>query len=144
MPWWGWMVIGSILLGAELAVIEAEFFLVFLGVSAVLTGVGVLLAPGLPVWSQWIGFASISLLSMVFFRKRVYGKLRPEVPDLPHDMAGDRVRVDQALAPGETCRIEYRGSTWTARNEGQGRIEAGAQARILGTQGITVQIAAVD
>jgi hypothetical protein len=33
MPWWGWMVIGALLLGAELMVIEAEFFLVFIGVS---------------------------------------------------------------------------------------------------------------
>jgi inner membrane protein len=144
VPWWGWLVIGTILLGAELAVIEAEFFLVFLGVSAVLTGIGVALVPSMPVWSQWIAFATVSLLSMVFFRKRVYGKLRPDVPDMPHDMAGDRIRVPTALAPGETCRIEYRGTTWTARNDGATPIAANAPARVLGTKGITVQIAGID
>lgn len=36
MPWWGWIVIGALLLGAELMVIEAEFFLVFIGVAALI------------------------------------------------------------------------------------------------------------
>lgn len=144
MPWWGWMVIGTILFGAELAVVEAEFFLVFLGASAFVTGVAAFFAPTLPFSVQLIAFATISIVSMVFFRKRVYAKLRPAVADLPHDMAGDRVLIPRALAPGESCRIEYRGTVWTARNEGASAIAAGAQARILGTQGITVQVTAAD
>ncbi len=144
MEWWGWMVVGAILLGAELFVIEAEFFLVFIGVSAILTGLAVGAAPGLPLWGQIILFATLSLVSMVFFRKRVYARLRPGVADRPPDMAGDRVQVPQALAPGETCRVQYRGTTWDARNDGQQAIPAGATARILGTQGITMQIASLE
>ncbi len=38
MPWWMWIVTGAILLGAELFIIDAQFFLVFIGVSALVTG----------------------------------------------------------------------------------------------------------
>ena len=41
MPWWVWVVGGVILLAAELVAIEAQFYLVLLGVAALLTGLGV-------------------------------------------------------------------------------------------------------
>ena len=41
MPWWGWIVVGVVLLAAELLAIEAQFYLVLLGVAALLTGLGV-------------------------------------------------------------------------------------------------------
>lgn len=140
MPWWGWMVIGAILLGAELFVIEADFYLVFFGLSALLTGLGVLALPEVPPWSQWLIFAGLALISMLFFRKRVYRRLRATVPDMPDDLTGESVRVPQAVAPGESCRLDYRGTTWSARNEGSRPIAAGAAARVLGTHGITLRI----
>ena len=43
MTWWSWMVLGALLLGAELFAIDAQFYLVFLGVSAILVGLASLL-----------------------------------------------------------------------------------------------------
>ena len=37
MIWWQWFVLGALLLGAEIA-IDAEFYLVFLGISAIVVG----------------------------------------------------------------------------------------------------------
>ena len=34
MPWWGWITIGAILLGSEMLLIDAQFYLVFLGLAA--------------------------------------------------------------------------------------------------------------
>jgi membrane protein implicated in regulation of membrane protease activity len=144
MPWWAWMVVGAILLGAELFVIEAEFFLVFIGVSAIVTGLVALGVPELPLWGQVVLFAILALVSMVFFRRRVYQQLRPGVPDMAPDIVGDRVRVPAQLGPGESCRVEYRGTTWNARNEGTVPIAAGAMARVIRTEGITMQITAGD
>ena len=31
MQWWGWIAVGVILLGAELAFVDAQFYLVFIG-----------------------------------------------------------------------------------------------------------------
>ena len=36
VTWWVWAVVGVLLLAAELFLVEADFFLVFLGVSAIL------------------------------------------------------------------------------------------------------------
>ena len=38
MHWWVWIVIGAILLGSELAFVEAQFYLVFLGAAALVVG----------------------------------------------------------------------------------------------------------
>jgi membrane protein implicated in regulation of membrane protease activity len=140
MPWWGWMVIGALLLGAELMVIEAEFFLVFIGVAALILGGTVLLMPWIPLWAQWLLFAAIALASMVLFRKRVYTALRAQAPGLKDDFVGDELRIPDALAPGEVCRMEIRGSTWQVRNAGTIAIPAGGKARITAVAGIGLQV----
>ena len=38
MTWWSWMILGAVLLGAELFAVDAQFYLVFLGVSAAIVG----------------------------------------------------------------------------------------------------------
>ena len=38
MTWWVWMIAGVVLLGTELLLIDAQFYLVFLGLSAMLVG----------------------------------------------------------------------------------------------------------
>lgn len=140
MPWWGWIVIGLLLLGAELMLIEAEFFLVFIGIAAVLTGIAAAMAPGMPYWAPWILFAVLSLVSMVLFRRKVYHALRRQVPDMPDDVVGEEVRITQDLPAGGTCRVDHRGSTWMARNVGPEAIAAGATARIVGVEGISLRV----
>ena len=34
MNWWGWIIAGAILLGAELSFVNAQFYLVFIGSAA--------------------------------------------------------------------------------------------------------------
>jgi membrane protein implicated in regulation of membrane protease activity len=38
MPWWGWLILGVGLLGVEMFVVDAQFYLVFIGVAAALVG----------------------------------------------------------------------------------------------------------
>lgn len=144
MVWWGWMVLGMLLLGAELFVIEAEFFLVFLGAAAVLTGLLGLVVPELPNWGQWLVFAALSLVSMLLFRKRVYRLLRRDVPDMPDDMLREELFLPVGLPSGSSCRVELRGSTWTARNVGPGAIPPGVKVRVVGVDGITLRVEAAD
>ena len=76
MTWWSWMVLGAILLGAELLAIDAQFYLVFLGISAALVGLASLLGIAMPEWAQWTTFAVLSLISFFTFRKSLYDKIR--------------------------------------------------------------------
>lgn len=144
MPWWGWMGVGMLLLAAELFFIEADFFLVFLGVAAVLTGVLGWAVPELPVWGQFVAFAVLALVSMVFFRKRVYRLLRREVSDLPNDMLREPLELPTGLPVDGSCRVELRGSTWNARNVGAVPIAPGGRARVVGVDGITLKIEAAN
>lgn len=144
MVWWGWVVIGVLLLGAELFIIEADFFLVFLGAAAVVTGLLGLAMPTLPEWAQWLVFAGLAVVSMVLFRKRVYGLLRRQVPDMPDDMLREELVLPVGLPGGSSCRVELRGSTWTARNEGPDAIPPGAKVRVVGVDGITLRVEAAN
>lgn len=142
MAWWGWMVIGMLLLAAELFVVEADFFLVFLGAAAILTGLFGIAMPELAVWVQWLIFAALSLVSMLFFRKRVYRLLRREVPDMANDMLSEHLTLPVGLPVDGACRVELRGSTWTARNVGSEAIPPGANVRIVGVDGVTLRVEA--
>ena len=140
MVWWGWMVVGVLLLGAELFIVEADFFLVFLGAAAILTGLLSLAVPAVPEWGQWLIFAALALVSMVFFRKRVYRRLRRDVPDMANDMLREQLQLPVGLPVDGTCRVELRGSTWTARNVGSVPIPPGAKVQIVGIDGITLSV----
>ncbi len=144
MVWWGWLIIGVLLLGAELFIIEADFFLVFLGVAAIITGLLGMAMPALPEWGQWLIFASLALVSMLFFRKRVYGLLRRDVPDMANDMLLEHLALPVGLPVDGTCRVELRGSTWTARNVGLVPIAQGVKVRIVAVDGITLRVEALN
>ena len=54
-----------------------------------------------------------------------------------------RVVLTQELAPGKSCRIEYRGSGWTAMNIGDEPIPQGGAARIDSIDGVTLRVRAI-
>jgi membrane protein implicated in regulation of membrane protease activity len=143
MPWWAWFVIGAFLLGAELLLIDAQFYLVFIGAAALLVGALGLGGIVLPEWLQWLVFAGSAIASMLLFRKKLYELLRRAPGILASADSGEQVWVPVDLAPGDSCRVEYRGSTWTARNTGDRPIGADTPAKIVEVEGLTLQIQAV-
>jgi membrane protein implicated in regulation of membrane protease activity len=143
MPWWAWMVLGIGLLGVEMFVIDAQFYLVFIGLSAAIVGLLGLVGVDLPEWSQWLAFSALAVVAMVGFRRRVYEMLRGSAGHVDERLTiGDRVVVDSRLEPGQTGRVEYRGSSWTARNAGAQAIEPGREAVIAQVDGLTLHIKA--
>jgi membrane protein implicated in regulation of membrane protease activity len=141
MPWWGWLVIGIGLLGVEMFVIDAQFYLVFLGVSAVVVGLLGLAGLALPDWMQWLVFAVLALVTMVTFRRRLYELVRQRSGHVQERLTvGDRVVIPARLDPGKTCRVDYRGSSWTARNVDRDAIEAGKEAVIVQVEELTLNV----
>jgi membrane protein implicated in regulation of membrane protease activity len=53
------------------------------------------------------------------------------------------VVLTEPLAPGKSCRIEYRGAGWTAVNVGDHAIHAGGSARIDSIDGLTLRVRAL-
>jgi inner membrane protein len=141
MPWWGWLVVGAALLASEMFLLDAQFYLVFLGISAALVGLFGWAGIDLPEWAEWLAFATFSVLTMLMFRQRLYQlvKGRTGIVEEPVSL-GDRIVVPISLAHGETCRVDYRGSTWNARNVGAQPIEAGKEALISHVEGLTLHV----
>jgi membrane protein implicated in regulation of membrane protease activity len=55
---------------------------------------------------------------------------------------GDRVVVPSLLGAGQTCRVDYRGSSWTARNVDVQPIQPGHEAVITHIDGLTLHVKA--
>jgi membrane protein implicated in regulation of membrane protease activity len=140
MAWWAWMILGAVLFGAELFAIDAQFFLVFLGLSAALVGLLSLFGLAMPEWGEWLIFAALALISMFTFRKALYEKIRGEVPGFHADLAGNSVELPEGLEPGQSTRTAFRGSTWTVVNEGSEPIAGGQRATIMRSEGLTLYV----
>jgi membrane protein implicated in regulation of membrane protease activity len=138
MQWWAWIAVGAILLGSELAFVDAQFYLVFVGASALVVGF-MDLAGLLPaIWMQWLLFGVLAVFSMVTFRRRIYDRMRRKLPVMKSGPVGESLVLPADLQPGETCRLEYCGSSWNAINGGKSLIVAGQRARIDRVNGLTL------
>lgn len=140
MQWWAWIAVGAILLGSELTFVNAQFYLVFVGASALVVGILALAGAATADWLQWLIFAALAVTSLLTFRGRVYERMRRALPVMRSGPAGEIVTLPLELPPGETCRLEYRGSSWSAINAGEAVIAAGSRARVERVDGLTLVV----
>jgi len=142
MTWWAWMILGALLFGAELVAIDAQFYLVFLGISAAIVGLLGVAGVTMPEWAQWLVFAALSLLSMVTFRRSLYQKMRGNVPGFKEGVSGEYLVVTTDLESGSQSRASFRGSDWTVVNDGRHKITAGSRVKIIRNDGLTLYVSA--
>jgi membrane protein implicated in regulation of membrane protease activity len=140
MTWWAWIVGGAILLGAELSFVDAQFYMVFVGGSAILVGILAGAAPDFPVWAQWAAFALLSLVSMFTFRRRFYERIKGRGSPFSNNPKDTVFVLAEELAPGASCRMEHGGTTWTVRNDGQVALDRGARVHVVKVDGLTLQV----
>jgi len=137
------MLVAALALAVEMFVFDAQFYLVFFGISAAIVGLFGLSGLDLPDWSQWLAFSVIAVATMVTFRKRAYELVRQRTGHVEQRLTvGDRVTVPVRLEPSQTCRVDYRGSSWTARNVDERPIEAGREAVIARVDGLVLLVRA--
>ncbi len=142
MAWWSWCILGVALLGIELLAVDAQFYLVFAGLSAVVVGLLGLVGLELPIAGQWLLFAVLAVTAMFTLRRPIYTKLMNKPLGNVSTDLDQRVVLAQELGPGKSCRIEYRGSGWTAINIGDQPIPSGGAARIDSIDGVTLRVRA--
>jgi membrane protein implicated in regulation of membrane protease activity len=138
MSWWGWIIVGALLFGAELFGIDAAFYLIFVGISALVVGIVEFLGFDLPIWGELLLFAGLSLTSMVLFRERIYKKLRAGAVGVDITPKGDTIQLAADLAPGDSDRVEYRGTTWKVTNSGGAMLSSGSRVEIRAVDGATL------
>ena len=140
MAWWQWTILGGLLLGAELFGLDAQFYLIFIGLSALLVGLAELMGIDMPLWVQVAVFAVFSLIFLYTFRRTFYHKIRGSAEGYPEPLNGEVVKIIEDLGIGEEARIKYRGTEWNVRNTGESAISGGTRARVVKVDGLTLHV----
>lgn len=139
--WWTWLILGGLLMAAELLV-PTGFFLFFFGVGAALTGCleAVGLLPTFP--SQGLAFIVISFASIILLRKPLLAKFH--FRNKPHSsvdsLIGQTAIALEGMAPQSTGKVELRGAAWSARNIGSEPIAPNVHCRVEKVEGLTLHV----
>src|SRR5262245_31363881 len=139
MPWWMWLILGFILMLAEFLT-PGGFYIIFLGAAAVVVGLLSLMIFQGPDWLQWVLFATFSIASIAFFRKRLLKRLEiPRRPDLD-TIVGKIAMVIEPIACGSVGRVELSGTAWSARNLGQHPLSSGQSVTVEQLDGLILGV----
>lgn len=138
VAWWGWIVLGIVLITVEL-VVPAAFFL-GLGAAAILVGLIVLVVPELDLAAQLLFFSAFALISIVlakkFIKNRVHESEQPLLNLRGHQYVGRKFTLEEPIVNGQG-KIRVDDSTWKING---GDCEAGVVVTITGVDGVVLQV----
>lgn len=141
MIWWYWLLLGLLLLGAEMMT-PGGFYILFFGLAALV--VGAIAGTGLieSDSAQWLLFTGIAIVSLLVFRGPLLARMKAseiQHPDVDSMMGEIAIPVD-TLAAGAVGKVELRGTTWSARNAGPTPLTKGQRSKVTGMDGLTLLI----
>jgi membrane protein implicated in regulation of membrane protease activity len=145
MVWWNWLLLGLVLLAAEMAT-PGGFYILFFGLAALIVGALAGLELLNTAWLQWLLFSVLSIISLFLFRNSLLVWMRAHEPvgqDVD-SMVGEIAVLTEDVPPGGLGKVELRGTTWSARNAGQTVLTKGHRARVERVDGLTLWIASDD
>ena len=139
--WWTWLLVGLVLIGAEV-VTPGGLILLFFGLAALV--VGMLRTAGLlpAMWLQLLSFALLSVVALGLFRRPLLARLnlsgsgRDDVDSLVGETA---VLLDDLAVDG-LGKVELRGATWNARNAGVRAMARGERCTVARVDGLTLVV----
>ena len=139
MAWWIWVILGLLLLGAEVAA-PGGIVMLFFGAAAILVGSLVALGLGGPEWLQFVLFSVLSVVSLLVLREPILRRiqLRSADADQIDSLVGASAIVGQDLAPGADGKAELRGTSWSAHNVGNEPLTAGQACIVERVEGLTL------
>ena len=145
MLWWTWIILGLVLLVAEMLT-PGGFYLLFFGASAVVVGLLQLAGIAGPDWVQWLLFSALSVASVAFLRKPLVAKFSAHgigsgLPTVDTDtLVGEVAMAAEEIAAGATGRVDLRGSTWRACNRGPDAIVPGQRCVVERVEGLRLDV----
>ena len=138
MPWWSWLILGFALLAGEMLA-PGGFYLLFVGIGALIVGLLTLANLAGPDWTQWLLFTAFTVLSLTLLRSRLARSILPAIPGA--EIVGETVELTTGIPPDGVGQARFRGSVWKVRNAGPSALEAGARCRVDEVKGITLTVA---
>jgi membrane protein implicated in regulation of membrane protease activity len=141
MEWWTWILLGLLLVLAEI-VTPGGFYFIFFGVGAIVVGVLAGFGAAGPLWFQFILFPLLSILALWFFREKLLEWTRVAPRQKIDSLVGEiAVAVDE-IAINSIGKAEMRGTSWNARNVGNKPLARGQRARVERVEGLTIFVRA--
>ncbi|GAA0334114.1 NfeD family protein [Sphingomonas oligophenolica] len=139
---WGPLWLAAALVLAIAEIIAPGFFMIFLAAGAALTGIAVLIVPGMPLILQALLFALFTAAA-VGLGRRWYSRGPATADPLLNDRAarliGTTVEVCEPIVAGEG-RVKVGDGAWTARGPDAA---SGAIMRVTGAAGNVLLVEAV-
>jgi len=140
MVWWYWLLLGLVLLAAELAT-PGGFYILFFGLAALIVGALAGMEWLNTAWLQWLLFSILSILSLFLFRNSLLLWMKAHEPvENVDSMIGEMAVLTEDLLPGNVGKAELRGTIWSARNAGQTVLTKGHRARVEKVEGLMLWI----
>ncbi len=137
MPWWSWLILGFALLGGEMLA-PGGFYLLFLGIGALIVGLLAVANLAGPSWTQWLLFTLLSVLSLTLLRSRLARSLL--AAKKVGEIVGETVELTTAIDADGVGQARFRGSVWKVYNGGQRALVVGARCRVDEVNGITLTV----
>jgi membrane protein implicated in regulation of membrane protease activity len=139
MPWWAWILSGLGLLGLELLL--GSFYLLFLGLAAIVVGLLAMFGASGPLWLEWVLFIVFSSGLVLLLRKPLLGsfKLRSEPGDAD-TLVGQVAVATETIPPAGIGRVEMRGTVWTAHNNSVEPLMPGQRCVVESIQGLSLWV----
>jgi membrane protein implicated in regulation of membrane protease activity len=138
MQWWAWIVLGAALFILEM-VLTTDFFLIFFGAAGVLMGLMLLVGVVPEVWAQWLIFATVSIATLIIFRRRVRKAFDPGEVRVD-EIVGDVVVATEPVAHGDSGHLEARGTVWRVANVGETDINPGDKCHVTHRDGVVLHV----
>ena len=129
-----WAILGLLLICLE--IFSGTFFLLFLGIGALLTAFAKWLNVVDSLAIETALFAFLSLLNIALFRK----KIKVSMTTNPTFAKEQSIRLEEDLAPQEKKSISYQGSLWQALNTTSETMPKGAEVLIEKIEGVTLHL----
>lgn len=138
--WWHWVAVGLVLALLELAA-PGGFYVIFFGLAAIVIGLAVFFGVSGPLWMQLLLFSVLSAVFLMAFRNPLMKRMRLDRgTDDIDNLTGEPARALEDFGPGESGKVELRGSTWSARNGSTDAIARGARVRVVAVDRLTVVV----
>ena len=129
--WWHWLVLGLLLIALELAA-SGGFYIIFFGVAALIISLMAALGAETPLWMELALFSVLSVGSLLFFRNPLMRWLNIDGQGGDVDsLVGETGVAQQEIQPQDIGRVELRGSSWSARNNGARPLAAGQRVTVV-------------
>jgi inner membrane protein len=137
-----WAAIALLLFAAE-AMLPGAFML-WMGIAASVVFLGVMIVPGMSILAQAVAFIALSFISIqvyrTYFRGREIQSDQPALNRRTEQLVGRVVPLERAIERG-AGRVQIADAYWEVSGPD---LPAGADVRIVGAEGMTLRVEAVE